>query len=98
MGTHVHRHVVCIWRLQSAGRPCAQACAVHSTPPRSHVAAASAAGGGSGAGFRGKRESGVENRYSCVVLGGARSMDERRAALQVGWKPCSAERTSGMWV
>ncbi|KAL4449436.1 hypothetical protein ABPG77_007080 [Micractinium sp. CCAP 211/92] len=39
-------------------------------------------GGGSGAGFRGKRESGVENRYSCVVLGGARSMDERRAALQ----------------
>lgn len=41
-------------------------------------------GGGSGAGFRGKRESGVENPYSCVVLGGARSMDERRAALQVG--------------
>ncbi|PSC75014.1 ATP-dependent RNA helicase DDX1 [Micractinium conductrix] len=39
-------------------------------------------GGGSGGGFRGKRESGVESRYSCVVLAGARSMDERRAALQ----------------
>lgn len=42
------------------------------------------AGGGSG-GFRGKRESGKENPYSCCVLAGARSMDERRAALEVGW-------------
>lgn len=32
---------------------------------------------------RGKRESGKEGAYSCVVLGGARSMDERRRALQV---------------
>jgi hypothetical protein len=39
-------------------------------------------GGGSGAGWRGKRESGRESPYSCVVLAGARSMDERRAALQ----------------
>lgn len=40
------------------------------------------AGGAGGGGFRGKRESGKENPYSCVVLAGARSMDERRAALQ----------------
>ncbi|GLI69277.1 hypothetical protein VaNZ11_013853 [Volvox africanus] len=38
-------------------------------------------GGGGGGGFRGKMESGKENPYSCVVLAGARSMDERRAAL-----------------
>ncbi|GAB4816240.1 hypothetical protein N2152v2_003286 [Parachlorella kessleri] len=38
--------------------------------------------GGGGGSFRGKRESGKENPYSCTVLGGARSMDERRAALQ----------------
>ncbi|PNH01214.1 ATP-dependent RNA helicase DDX1 [Tetrabaena socialis] len=38
-------------------------------------------GGGGGSGFRGKKESGKENPYSCVVLAGARSMDERRAAL-----------------
>ena len=38
-------------------------------------------GGGGGGAFRGKRESGKEHPYSCVVLGGARSMDERRAAL-----------------
>ena len=41
----------------------------------------STGGGGGGGAFRGKRESGKENPYSCVVLGGARSMDERRAAL-----------------
>lgn len=34
-------------------------------------------------GCRGKRESGKENPYSCVVLAGARSMEERRSALQV---------------
>jgi hypothetical protein len=33
--------------------------------------------------FRGKKESGKEGAYSCLVLGGARSMDERRRALQV---------------
>ncbi|GLC38638.1 hypothetical protein PLESTB_000455000 [Pleodorina starrii] len=38
-------------------------------------------GAGGGGGFRGKKESGKENPYSCVVLAGARSMDERRAAL-----------------
>ncbi|EFJ48542.1 hypothetical protein VOLCADRAFT_90875 [Volvox carteri f. nagariensis] len=38
-------------------------------------------GGGGEGGFRGKMESGKENPYSCVVLAGARSMDERRAAL-----------------
>ncbi|GFR40732.1 hypothetical protein Agub_g1342 [Astrephomene gubernaculifera] len=36
--------------------------------------------GGAGV-FRGKRESGKENPFSCVVLAGARSVDERRAAL-----------------
>ncbi len=40
-------------------------------------------GGTCGGGFRGKRESGRENPYSCLVLAGARSMDERRAALEV---------------
>ncbi|KAI7842747.1 hypothetical protein COHA_003675 [Chlorella ohadii] len=39
-------------------------------------------GGTGGGGFRGKRESGRENPYSCLVLAGARSMDERRAALE----------------
>ena len=38
-----------------------------------------AAGGGKG--FRGKAEKGVENPYSCVVLAGMRSMDERRRSL-----------------
>jgi ATP-dependent RNA helicase DDX1 len=40
-------------------------------------------GSGGGAAFRGKRESGKEHPYSCVVLAGARSMEERRTALQV---------------
>ena len=40
-------------------------------------------GGSSGKKFRGKVEKGLENPYSCVVLAGARSMHERRAALQV---------------
>eukprot|EP00878_Enallax_costatus_P008760 GHUV01009156.1.p1 GENE.GHUV01009156.1~~GHUV01009156.1.p1 ORF type:complete len:518 (+),score=137.30 GHUV01009156.1:119-1672(+) len=39
-------------------------------------------GGGQGQTFRGKRESGKENPYSCVVLAGARSMEDRRRALQ----------------
>ncbi|KAF6252459.1 P-loop containing nucleoside triphosphate hydrolase protein [Scenedesmus sp. NREL 46B-D3] len=38
--------------------------------------------GGSGSGFRGMRESGKEGKYSCVVLAGQRSMEERRRALQ----------------
>ena len=36
---------------------------------------------GGGQAFRGKVEKGLENPYSCVVLAGARSMHERRAAL-----------------
>lgn len=40
-----------------------------------------AAGGGRA--FRGKAESGKENPYSCCVLAGARSMHDRRKALQV---------------
>jgi ATP-dependent RNA helicase DDX1 len=38
---------------------------------------------GSSGAFRGKRESGKEHTYSCVVLAGQRTMDERRRALQV---------------
>ena len=38
---------------------------------------------GGGGKFRGKMEKGVENSYSCLVLAGARSMDQRRDALQV---------------
>lgn len=38
---------------------------------------------GGGGKFRGKMEKGVENPYSCLVLAGARSMDQRRDALQV---------------
>lgn len=38
--------------------------------------------GGGGKRFKGKVESGVENRYSCVVLAGQRSVEERRAALK----------------
>jgi hypothetical protein len=33
--------------------------------------------------YRGKKETGKEGAYSCVVLGGARAMEERRRALQV---------------
>ena len=39
--------------------------------------------GGSAGAFRGKREGGKEHPYSCVVLAGQRTMDERRRALQV---------------
>lgn len=38
---------------------------------------------GGGGKFKGKMEKGVENPYSCLVLAGARSMDQRRDALQV---------------
>jgi ATP-dependent RNA helicase DDX1 len=38
-----------------------------------------AAGGGKA--FRGKAEKGIENEYSCVVLAGQRSMEERRRNL-----------------
>eukprot|EP00908_Phaeocystis_cordata_P014187 Transcript_25287.p2 GENE.Transcript_25287~~Transcript_25287.p2 ORF type:complete len:497 (+),score=198.89 Transcript_25287:1190-2680(+) len=37
---------------------------------------------GGGRGFSGKAEKGLENPYSCVVLAGQRSMDQRRAALR----------------
>ena len=37
---------------------------------------------GGGRGFGGKAEKGLENPYSCVVLAGQRSMDQRRAALR----------------
>ena len=38
---------------------------------------------GGGSGYRGKTEKGKENEYSCLVLAGQRSMQERREALQV---------------
>lgn len=50
-------------------------------PKRPPKLTRSAAGGG--AGFQGKRESGRESPYSCLVLAGQRTMDERRAALEV---------------
>ena len=37
---------------------------------------------GGGRGFRGKAEKGKENPYSCVVLAGWRTVEERRANLQ----------------
>ena len=40
-------------------------------------------GGGGGGRWAGRRESGKENPYSCCVLAGARSTDQRREALQV---------------
>lgn len=43
-------------------------------------------GDGSAGAFKGKREGGKEHPYSCVVLAGQRTMDERRRALQVGLK------------
>ena len=39
-------------------------------------------GDGAMGSFRGKRESGKEHPYSCVVLAGARSTEERRRALE----------------
>ncbi|BDA42848.1 ATP-dependent RNA helicase DDX1 [Coccomyxa sp. Obi] len=39
-------------------------------------------GGGRGGRWAGRRESGKENPYSCCVLAGARSTDQRRDALQ----------------
>ena len=42
---------------------------------------------GGGQAWRGLKESGKENPYSCVVLAGARSTGERREALQVGGCP-----------
>ena len=44
---------------------------------------------GGGQRWAGRRESGKENPYSCVVLAGARSTDERREALQVNNPPCT---------
>jgi len=38
---------------------------------------------GGGGRWTGRKESGKESPYSCVVLAGARSTDERREALQV---------------
>ena len=37
-----------------------------------------------GQAFRGRKDTGPEAQYSCCVLGGARSMDQRRESLQVG--------------
>ena len=45
---------------------------------------------GGGQRWAGRKESGKENPYSCVVLAGARSTDERREALQVNHLPCTA--------
>ena len=39
-------------------------------------------GGGKGRKFQGKVEKGLENKYSCCVLAGKRSMNERRENLQ----------------
>ena len=36
-----------------------------------------------GQAFRGRKDTGPEAQYSCCVLGGARSMDQRRESLQV---------------
>lgn len=38
---------------------------------------------GGGGRWSGRTESGKENLYSCTVLGGARSTDQRREALEV---------------
>ena len=55
--------------------------------------------GGGGSTFKGKRESGKQNAYSCAVLAGKRSMDQRRAALDVSLsisqKIAFTRRTSG---
>lgn len=75
------RRFVCLpagaQRPLSTGRPTAP-----TRPPASTLP------GGESGGFRGKRESGKENPYSCCVLAGARSMDERRAALEVRFFGC----------
>ena len=42
---------------------------------------------GGGRSWTGRRESGKENPYSCVVLAGARSHDARRDALAVRSPP-----------
>ena len=44
---------------------------------------------GGGQRWAGRMESGKESPYSCVVLAGARSTDQRREALQVS-SPCLA--------
>ena len=43
---------------------------------------------GGGSGYRGKVEKGKENEYSCLVLAGQRSMQDRREALQVDSSAC----------
>lgn len=43
-----------------------------------------------GQAFRGRKDTGPEAQYSCCVLGGARSMDQRRESLQVGCCSLSA--------
>jgi hypothetical protein len=49
---------------------------------------------GDASGFRGKAESNNGGKYSCVVLAGQRSMEERRRALQVGCLVFAAWQTS----
>ena len=44
---------------------------------------------GGGRAFTGKMEKGKENKYSCCVLAGFRSMQERLASLKVGRSLCS---------
>ncbi len=44
-----------------------------------------------GQGFRGRKDTGPESAYSCCVLGGARSMDQRRENLQVSNPPVSSK-------
>ena len=43
---------------------------------------------GGGRGYTGKMESGKENPYSCVVVGGFKSSQERKANLKVGCLDC----------
>lgn len=43
---------------------------------------------GGGQRWAGRKESGKESPYSCVVLAGARSTDQRREALQVSSWVC----------
>ena len=58
---------------------------------------------GGGQRWAGRKESGKESPYSCVVLAGARSTDERREALQVrsspltGWNCCILRRAYTSW-
>ena len=45
--------------------------------------------GGGGGTFKGKRDSGRQNPYSCAVLAGRRGMQQRREALDVCPSPAA---------